>query len=1075
MNSQDHWQPTDVDSSHPKRTGQPEQREWLNHLVHDKRMLVLIVGLVIVAGLTSVSILPRMEDPVLVKRVALVVTRLPGADASRVESLVTEKIEDELREIDEIKEMRSQSRPGVSSISIELLDSVLKSDTVWSKVRSRLEDAIPNLPAQASRPKFEDLEVRAYARILSVVWNLDSEVDYAVLRRTAKQLQDAIQVMPGTESVDRFGDPGEEILVEVDPQKAAALNLSASDIATQLRSFDAKDAAGQVRGEKLDLSLELGNQFFDIGEVLRADVRAADGRFVRLQDIAQVSMTTPQPLPILGRHGEKGAITLGVLIRPETRIDLWSRAADERLDELRLELPAGVTIERVMDQSGYVSARLSSLLGNLAMGGVAVCCVIFLLMGWRSAIVVASALPLTMLTVLFGMRVLDIPVHQMSITGLIIALGLLIDNAIVVADEIQVEIGKGYTPSAAVSKTVRKLAIPLLGSSLTTAFAFAPIVLMPGPAGEFVGSIAVSVIMAIFASLIYSLTVISSFAAIFLRVGRREDSAGGIRRILQSGFAPRWLTGGFRSLLTLLLHHPKTAILSSVTLPMIGFALAPMLAEQFFPPSDRDQFHVEIELATGASINDTQRIAARIDKLFKDEPIEQVDWYFGESAPTFYYNVVANRKETPNFGQAIVRTADSEAVGEIIRRLQIAADTAVPDARVLVRQLEQGPPFNAPIEVRLFGPDLMKLRELGEEVRQVLAGVPEVTHTGSLLSETLPKVSLQVDSQAAALAGLSPSQISAQVQANFDGQLAGSVIQETEELPIRVRVEDASRNSLSGVRSMELISGQTGAANVLPLKAVADLNLIPETGVIVRLNRRRMNEISAFLTAGTLPAVALAEFKSRLEASGFETPPGYEIDYGGEASKRNDAVGNLMASVGILMALMVATLVLSFGSFRLAAVIGCVGFLSIGLGLGSLWVFGFPFGFMAIIGTMGLIGIAINDSIVVLATLQEEHGRQPGGTEQIVDTVIGCSRHVVATTLTTVAGFTPLIFGGGQFWPPLAVAIAGGVLGATLLALIFVPSAYRLVYCVPAKLEKTIPRVVATKTKVAKPQAVAAH
>lgn len=1051
------------------------EREWFNHLVHDKRMLTLIVGLVVVAGLTSVMILPRMEDPVLVKRVALVVTRLPGADASRVESLVTEKLEEELREVDEIKEMRSQSRPGVSSITVELLDQVLESDTVWSKVRSRLEDAIPNLPPQATRPEFEDLEVRAYARILSVVWNLDSEVDYAVLRRTAKRLQDAIQVMPGTESVDRFGDPGEEILVEVDPQKAAALSLSAADIAAQLRSFDAKDAAGQIRGENLDLSLEVGNQFFDVGEVLRADVRAADGRFVRLEDIAEVSTTTPQPLPRLARHGTKPAITLGVLIRPETRIDLWSAQADEALNEFRKELPAGISIERVMDQSGYVSARLSSLLSNLAMGGVAVCCVIFLLMGWRSAIVVASALPLTMLTVLFGMRVLGIPVHQMSITGLIIALGLLIDNAIVVADEIQVEIGHGFSPSAAVSKTVRKLAIPLLGSTLTTAFAFAPIMLMPGPAGEFVGSIAVSVIMAIFASLIYSLTVISSFAAIFLRVSRRDQAVGGVRKMLQSGLAPKWLTKSFRHALTNLLHYPKLALTGSIVLPVIGFGLAPTLAEQFFPPSDRDQFHVEIELSTGASINDTRRIAARIDRILENEPIEQVDWYFGESAPTFYYNVVANRKGTPNFGQAIVRTSDSEAVGDIIRRLQIAADAAVPDARVLVRQLEQGPPFNAPIEVRLFGPDLMKLRELGEDVRQILAGVPEVTHTGSLLSETLPKVSLQVDSQAASLAGLSPGQIAAQVQANFDGQFAGSVIQETEELPVHVRVEDASRNSMSGVRSMELVSGTGQTSNVLPLKSVAVLDLSPETGVIVRLNRRRMNEISAFLTAGTLPAVALAEFKDRLEASGFEPPTGYEIEYGGEASKRNDAVGNLMASVGILMAMMVATLVLSFGSFRLAAVIGCVGFLSIGLGLGSLWMFGYPFGFMAIIGTMGLIGIAINDSIVVLATLQEEHGRQPGGTEQIVDTVMGCSRHVVATTLTTVAGFLPLIFGGGQFWPPLAVAIAGGVVGATLLALVFVPAAYRLVYCLPAKLEQAIPVVTAAKTKLRTRQPVTAH
>jgi multidrug efflux pump subunit AcrB len=1042
-------------------------RDWTNRLVHDRRMLVLIVGMVVVAGLSSLVILPRMEDPVLTKRVALIVTRLPGADATRVEALVTEKLEEKLREIEEIKEMRSQSRPGVSSISIELLDQVTESDSVWSKVRSKVEDALPDLPAEASRPEFDDLEVRAYARILSLVWDLESAPDYAVLRRTARQLQDVIQAVPGTETVDRFGDPGEEILVAVDAQRASALNLSAAEIANQLRGFDAKEAAGQLRGAKFDLAMEIDNQFDDLASVGRADVQASDGRFVRVGEIAEISMATPQPLPRLGRHQDRPAISLGVLIRPEMRIDVWSEKADVQIDRFRQQLPPGMSIQRVMNQSTYVSDRLHSLVSNLAMGGAAVCVVILFLMGWRSSIVVASALPLTMLTVLFGMRLLEIPIHQMSITGLIIALGLLIDNAIVVADEIQVEMGHGRGPNEAVSKTVRKLAIPLLGSTLTTALAFGPIALMPGPAGEFVGSIALSVVMAIFASLFFSLTVIAALAALFIRVrtaqgttdeiGLAENGSAGnglagngkgwFRQVLESGFAPRWLTSRYRRLLTQILARPKTAVLAALLLPAIGFGLAPTLAEQFFPPSDRDQFHIQIELATGASIADTQRVAGNVDSVLADYPIDQVDWYFGESAPTFYYNVVANRKGTPNFGQAVIRVRDSTEVAATIRQLQDELDGRITDARVLVRQLEQGPPFNAPVEVRIFGPDLLKLREYGEQVRLLLAGVPDVTHTTSLLSETLPKVALDIDAQSAELAGLSPDEIAGQIRATFDGTFGGSVIQETEQLPVRVRIDDAGRGDIMGLRSLELVSGRGEQKQVTPLKSVADLSLVPETGVIVRLNRRRMNEVSAFLTAGTLPAVALQAFQERLRASGFQLPPGYTLEYGGEASKRDDAVGNLMASVGILMAMMVTTLVLSFGSFRLAAVIGCVGFLSIGLGLGSLWLFGYPFGFMAIIGTMGLIGIAINDSIVVLATLQEQYGDRPASNADIVDTVVGCSRHVVATTLTTVAGFLPLIWSGGGFWPPLAVAIAGGVMGATLMALVFVPSAFRLIYC----------------------------
>lgn len=1053
------------------KTGNTHPGGWATRLVYDRRMMVLIVLLVVVAGLSSVTILPRMEDPVLNKRVAIVTTQLPGADATRVEALVTEKIEDRLREIEEIKELRSQSRPGISSITIELLDAITRSDEVWSKIRGKIEDASPFLPPQASRPQFDDLEVRAFARIVSVVWKEGGEPDFSVLRRTAKNLQDRLQALRGTETVDRFGDPGEEVLVKVDPQRVAAMGLSTEDLAAQLAAYDAKDAAGTVRGRDLNLAVQVGNQFYRMDDVARADIRGADGRFVRLDQVADISLSTPQPLPRQARHGDLPAISLGVLIRPEVRIDQWSTAADQLLADFEKELPAGLGLAEVMNQAGYVQVRLSSLVTNLAVGGLAVCVVILVLMGWRSAIVVASALPLTILTVLFAMRVLGVPVHQMSITGLIIALGLLIDNAIVMADEVRSELSEGQSPADAVASVVRRLAVPLLGSTLTTAFAFAPIALMPGPAGEFVGSIATSVILAIFASLIFSLTVISAFAALFIRVmpgGSKQRGERGlvasVSSFFQYGITSKRLEFRYRQVLAIAFRHPKSAVTFALVLPIAGFGVAPLLPEQFFPPADRDQFHIELELDTGSSLASTRRVAERVDEVLSGEPIEQVDWYFGESAPTFYYNIIANRRGTPNFAQAIVRTGDAEKVSAMIRRLQSRLDREVADARVLVRQLEQGPPFDAPIEIRLFGPDLDTLTSLGNRMRAVLATIPQITHTRSLLGETLPRATIDVDAQSASLAGLTPRQIADQVQMSLDGRIGGTLLQETEELPVRVRTDDSSRSEVAGLRSIELVSigggmGQNGpAATMVPLAAVSQLSLQPQPGVIVRLNRQRMNEIGGYLVAGMLPSIALAEFQQRFEASGIVLPPGYELRYGGEASKRDDAVGNLLASVGVLMAMMLATLVLSLGSFRLAAIIGAIAALSVGLGLLSIGLGGYPFGFMAIIGTMGLIGIAINDSIVVIAALHDQHADRPTSPDELAVTVSHCTRHVIATTVTTVAGFAPLILAGGQFWPPLAVAISGGVVGATLLAIVFAPAAYRLIYCQsPLLVERQLP------------------
>ncbi len=1025
-------------------SGTAEHRDWSNWLVGDRRLLVLIVGLVTVAGLSSLAVLPRMEDPILTKRAAIIVTSMPGADAARIEALITEKLELHLREVEEIKEIRSQSRPGISSITIELLDSIVKSDEVWSDVRGKIEDTLPELPAQASRPQFNDLEVRAFASIVSVVWQGSEPIDYGVLRRTTRDLQDRLQSVSGTETVDRFGDPGEEVLVQIDSQRAAAMGLSANDVAAQLVSFDAKDSAGLVRTNKQDMVLEVGNQFDDIADVAAADVHSDDGRFVRLSQIAEVTVTTPQPLPRLGRHGDHGAISLGVLIRPETRIDLWAVKANAVVAEFRRSLPAGLDVVNVLDQSKYVGKRLETLTWNLAIGGLAVCMVVWLLMGWRSAVIVASALPLTMLTVLFLMRVGGIPVHQMSITGLIIALGLLIDNAIVVVDEVSAERGRGHSVLSSVSIAVKRLTVPLLGSTLTTALAFAPIAIMPGPAGEFVGSIAVNVMLAIFTSLVFAVTVVAALAGIFVKVRPKQEYGArlGVRNTLAYGVYLLRLTKFFKRCMITVLHYPKAAIAASLVLPITGFYVATRLPEQFFPPADRDQCYIEVELPAGASIEDTIAAAKAVDATLVTEPVKQVDWFFGESAPTFYYNVIANRKGTPNFGQAILQFASAQDTAEMIPRLQARLDRMIPTARVLVRQLEQGPPFDAPVELRLFGPDLDVLAELGDSVREVLAGIPSVTHTRSLLAETLPKVRLGVDEQAARMAGLSPREVATQIQGSLDGRMGGSVIQEVEELPVRVRTNDATRTELAGVRSLDLIGRLPGQANVVPLRAISSLSLEPEAGTIVRLNQRRMNEVSGYLTAGVLPSTVMAEFNQRLAASNFELPAGYELTFGGEASKRNDAVGNLLASVGILVAMMIATLVLSFGSFRLAAIIGLVGVLSIGLGLGSLWLSGYPFGFMAIIGTMGLIGVAINDSIVVLASLDEHHGKMSGGIDAIADTVVASTRHVLATTLTTVAGFAPLVWNGGKFWPPLAVAIAGGVVGATILALVLVPSAF---------------------------------
>lgn len=1023
----------------------------------NRRLLILLIALITVAGLSSFYVLPRMEDPVLTQRVARVNTPFPGADATRVESLVSEKIEEELREFDEIKELRSISRAGMSNMTIELRDDVYEVDEVWSRIRDKIDDARLEFPTGAGEPDFEELEVKAYAIILALVWNNPNEVNYAVLRRTAKQLEDRLRAISGTEEIDTFGDPDEEIIAEIQSDKVASLGLSVEEIARQVESSDAKLTAGLLRGETSDLLIDVDSELDSLSRIANTPVQfGAEGHSVQLGDIATIKKGVAVPLSSLVIADGQPAVTLGVFVRDSVRIDHWSQAAKAAIQKFEESLADDVMVQTLFNQNRYVEARLNGLIRNLLFGGLAVIGVIVFMMGWRNALVIGAALPLSAFMVLAGLRLLDIPIHQMSVTGLIIALGLLIDNAIVVVDEVRSKLHAGKTPEEAVISTVRHLAVPLLGSTLTTALAFAPIALMPGPAGEFVGSIAISVILAISSSFFLAMTVIPAIAALF--ANQNEDPLKA--HWWQVGFSHAGMRAFYQKSLDFLFARPLLGIALGCVLPVSGFLVASELPEQFFPPADRDQVNIELELNAHASMAETRETIETIRRVVLENPkVKGIEWFLGESAPQFYYNITAKRENSSNYAQALVQLESSSGGEELIHELQKQLDLKVPHSRVLVRQLEQGPPFDAPIEVRLFGPDLQQLSLLGDELRTILSKTTNVLHHKAELADPLPKLTLKIDEEQARLAGLDHAEISRQLNASLEGALGGSILEETEELPVRIRVPHDQRGAIADIASLQLISRKKtadGQAQYVPLTAIAKVEMSSEVAAISHFNGERMNEVQAYIKAGVLPAEVLTEFKSNLKDAGFQLPAGYRFEWGGEASKRDDAVGNLLVNVGVLMVLMVATLVLSFSSFRVAGLVGSVGFLSIGLGLGMLWLFGFPFGFMAIVGSMGLAGVAINDAIVVLAELRANPEARIGNRVVVRDVVLRSTRHVVATSLTTVAGFLPLVLAGGGFWPPLAITIAGGVGGATLLALYFIPSAYILVMCRNCPLKATI-------------------
>ncbi|NNL66640.1 MAG: efflux RND transporter permease subunit, partial [Myxococcales bacterium] len=810
-----------------------------------------------------------------------------------------------------------------------------------------------------------------------------------------------------------------------------------------------KIPAGQLRSAQNDLVIEVEGELDSLARIRAIPLRQADGgRLLRLGDVAVVDRAAREPAASEAWLSGHRGVAVSATMESNRRVDHWAAAARDVIAAYGEQVPNGVAYRILFDQSGYTQERLGTLAGNLLLGAGLVIAVLFFMMGARDALIVGSALPITVCMVLAELNFLGIPLHQTSVTGIIIALGLLIDNAIVVVDEYDLRLRRGVTRGQAVITAVTHLRVPLLASTLTTVLAFLPIVLMEGGAGEFVGPISIGVILSVASSFLIAMTLIPALAAYTTSARTLERAhAGGREHFWKDGFSSERLARAWGGFLDLVLARPWIGATLSVILPFGGFVAATTLTEQFFPPNDRNQFQIQMELPAQSATAETRASALRAREILHahDEVLES-HWFVGDSPPRVFYTMLGSSEGVPSKAGAFVTTRSPDATEALLGRLQRELIDAFPNARVVAIPFEQGPPFDAPIEVRVVGPELEELRRLGDVLRATLAETDGVTYTAARVAGGEPKLLVRADEVEARLAGLRLADIARQLNANLEGAVGGSILESTEEIPVRVRVRGDHRATLGHIFGDALLAersavderGITGA----PLSALGRVDLVPELAGVTRRNGERSNTIQAFLVPYTLIAESLADFRRRLDASGFALPDGYRIEFGGETEQRSEALANLVSFALPLFVLMAGTIILSFNSFRLAGIVGIVAFLSVGLAMLGVWSFGHPMGFLAIVGTMGLVGLAINGSIVVLSALEGHAEARAGDPEAIRDVVIDATRHILATTFTTIVGFLPLILFGGRFWPPLATAIAGGVLGSAVLALVLSPCLY---------------------------------
>ena len=1008
-------------------------------LYREPRLLALLLGMIITLGLAAYLTIGKQEDPTITNLFATIVTPYPGADPERVEALVSKKLEDELKEIPEIIKIVSNSRTGISVLLVELSQFIndQEIEQAWAEIRDKIEDARRQMPLQVGPTSFDNNRVGAFTMISAISATDGYGVSPALLSRYAGQLQDRLRQVSGSSDVELFGDTQEVVYVKVDPIRLNALGITINDVATSIRLADVKSSAGRAETAQSSLVIELAGEAKNISRLKAIPIRSDAEQQLLLGDIASFEKTLRDPAGAIGFSKDKQSVMVAARMKSDLRVDDWTERSMAAIAEFEANLPVDISHEIIFSQAAYTSDRLTEVAQNMLVGVTLVIAVLFFTMGWRSAMVVAIVLPLTAMLSLSILQFLAIPIHQMSVTGLIVALGLLVDAAIVMTDDIGRKLAGGQAKIEALAAAIKRLRWPLFASTVTTALAFMPMALLPGPAGDFVGSIATSVIIMLVSSFLLALTVTPTLAGWFL-----NDHA------VQKSHFPG-LVGVFEKSLEWSMRKPALSIALSLILPVTGFLLFPTLTAQFFPGVDRDQFYIQVDLGNGASIKQTQAKVQSISKLLEDnKDILQQHWIIGENAPPFYYNMQRNRDSDPSFAEGLVTTRTAAATERLIPELQLLLDREIPEAQILVRGLLQGPPVNAPVEIKIFGPDLNQLTQLGDEVRERMSRVSDVTHTRHSLNAGAPKFVFELDENKVQRSGYQLVEIANLMSASVTGLRAGSIVEQTEELPIIVRLNDAFRTDIEWFRHLMLPSrGKlTNQASLIPLSSFGEPVLTPSQNVVVRENGERINTVQGFIKRGLLPEEVLKQVQTTLADDPVNLPPGYRFEIGGDADARDQTVSNLMSSMGLIVTLSIATIVLTFRSYRLSIIAFTVCFLSAGLSILSLAIMNYPFGITALIGVIGSIGVSINAAIIIMTALQENEAAMTGSSEAIKETVFKSSRHIVSTTTTTFGGFLPLILAGGGFWPPFAMSIAGGVLLSTIVSFYFTPPMFKVWY-----------------------------
>jgi multidrug efflux pump subunit AcrB len=822
------------------------------------------------------------------------------------------------------------------------------------------------------------------------------------------------------------GDPGEQVTIEWDEVQARRYGVPATELVRRLQALNTGLPGGLLRLDGRSAALDPGSELDSVEDLRRTSLVMASGTAVALGDVARVRVGPREPTLTLMRVDGARGVALGVVPEAGLHVVALGERIRSELDALRQEL-APLEIQVLSFQSDYVQQRLRGLGGALLAGIAIVAAVLVASMGLRLGLLVASVVPLVALASLGLYAMGGGILHQLSVSALILALGLLVDNAIVVAESAQQHVDAGVPPAEAARRAIGELAVPLAAATATTLAAFVPMLAARGATADFTRAIPIVTMLTLTVSYLFALTVTPALAALVLRPQPRHE-ASAVGRL--AAWAGRIGT-----------RYPRRVTLAAAGAVALSLLAAGFVGRQFFPEADRDQFVVEVLLPEGSHLETTSAAARVVERHLLEQPgVRRVASFVGRSAPSFYYNL-PRRPQSPHFAHLLVVTRDRRENALLMAALDEFARRELPIAEVIPRALEQGPPLDAPVEVRLFGDDLASLARATDLAMAAVKAIPASRHVRHDFGAGSPTVTFAVDDAAAARRGFDREQLALAVLQQTRGLELGELRSGDEPVPIVVRSAAGEDLDPLHITSLEASAPD---ASVVPLSQVARLGIEWRPAVIHHRNQQRMVTVASQLAPGTDYSDVLGELTPRLR--GLEWPSGVRWDYGGAVEGAGEANQAIAAAAPLGGLLLLFFVLLEFNSFRRVAIILSTVPLAAAGVVPGLLLGGQPFGFMSLLGVFALIGIVVNNAIVLLHVVEARRAAGATVVQAMRAAVELRTRPILLTSATTVAGLMPLALSDSPLWPPMAFAMITGLTASTLLTLLVVPALYTLAF-----------------------------